>query len=246
MRDFIVVIPSRLASTRLPDKPLRDIAGRPMIARVCEQALKSRARQVIVATDDERIAGACGGLGVDVEMTSPDHASGTDRIAEVADRFAWDDELIVVNVQGDEPLIPPELVDQAAGLLAENGRAGIATLVTPIRKEDEFFGRHTAKVVTDAQGFALYFSRAPVPAAPDGGVPPEARRHVGLYAYRARSLRNVARAPVCAIERLERLEQLRALWIGERIVVADAVVAPPPGVDTEEDLEHVRAIVAAS
>lgn len=242
MQDFVVVIPSRLASARLPNKPLRDIAGRPMIAWVCSRALGSSASRVIVATDDERIAAACGGLGVEIEMTSPDHASGTDRIAEVADSRGWDDDLIVVNVQGDEPLLPPALVDQVARLLAETEAAGMATLMTPFTSKEEFTSADTAKVVVDEHGFALYFSRAPVPASRDGGVPAAARRHVGLYAYRVGSLRRVARTPACSIERLERLEQLRALSIGVRIVVADAEAPPPTGVDTESDLEEVRAI----
>lgn len=242
MQEFVVVIPARLASIRLPGKPLRDIAGRPMIAWTCAQAARSAAARVIVATEDEAIATTCRELGVAVEMTASTHASGTDRIAEVAERLGWPDDLIVVNVQGDEPLLPPALVDQVANLLAANEEADVATLMTPVADERELTSRDTAKVVVDARGFALYFSRAAIPAARDGGLPADARRHVGLYAYRVGALKRIARAPACALEQVERLEQLRALWLGERIVVADAVALPPRGVDTEQDLEHVRAI----
>ncbi len=245
MTDFIVVIPARYGSTRLPGKALADIAGRPMIAWVHDQARRSRAREIIVATDDERIATACREHGARAEMTAADHASGTDRIAELAERCGWDDEQIVVNVQGDEPLLPPKLVSQVADLLAATEAAAIATLTTPVRTEDEFRDPNRVKVVTDREDFALYFSRAPIPhraAGPAGGM---ARRHVGIYAYRAGSLKALSAAPPSPLEREERLEQLRALHLGLRIVVADAVDAPARGVDTQEDLEAIRAIVAS-
>lgn len=245
MTDFMVVIPARYGSTRLPGKALADIAGRPMIAWVHDQACRSPAREVIVATDDERIAAACRKYGARAEMTAADHASGTDRIAELAERRGWDDEQIVVNVQGDEPLLPPKLVSQVADLLAATEAAAIATLTTPVRTEDEFRDPNRVKVVTDREGFALYFSRAPIPhraAGPSGAM---TRRHVGIYAYRAGSLKVLSAAPPSPLEREEQLEQLRALHLGLRIVVADAVDAPARGVDTQEDLEAIRAIVAS-
>jgi 3-deoxy-manno-octulosonate cytidylyltransferase (CMP-KDO synthetase) len=236
---FIVVIPARYASTRLPGKPLKDIAGKPMIEWVYRQAVKSGASDVIVATDDERIVAACRGFEARVEMTSPEHASGTDRIAELARRFEWDDEQIVVNVQGDEPLISPACVAQTARLLAWRPQAAIATLVTPLESETEFRDPNLVKVVTDKDGWALYFSRAPIPWPRDGGMP-AVMRHVGLYAYRAGSLRALSDASPCALEEVERLEQLRALWLGLRIIVGKAAEPPAPAVDTEEDLAKVR------
>lgn len=240
---FTVVIPVRYASVRLPAKPLLDIGGKPMIVRVYEAARRSRAADVVVATDDERIASACRAAGAPVEMTAAHHASGTDRIAELVQRRGFDDDAIVVNVQGDEPLLPPRLVDQVAELLASRAEADLATLVADVRDERSFRDPNVVKVVCDEAGYALYFSRAPIPFPRDAGVPADVRRHVGLYAYRAASLRTLAAAPPCGIERAERLEQLRALWIGLRIAVADAVEVPPRGVDTEEDLTEVRRIV---
>lgn len=245
MTDYIAVIPARYASTRLPGKALADIAGRPMIAWVHEQARRSGARDVIVATDDERIAAACGEHGAQVEMTHADHASGTDRIAELAGRLGWDDGQIVVNVQGDEPLLPPQLVSQVAELLAGTPAADMATLTAPIRTEDEFRDPNTVKVIADRDGFALYFSREAIPHRPVGPPAESARRHIGIYAYRAGRLKALSAAPPCALEREERLEQLRALDLGFRIAVADADDAPPRGVDTQEDLDAVRKIVAA-
>jgi 3-deoxy-manno-octulosonate cytidylyltransferase (CMP-KDO synthetase) len=236
---FIVVIPARYGSSRLPGKPLKDIAGKPMIEWVYRQAVHSGAERVIVATDDERILAACRGFGAPVEMTSAEHASGTDRIAELAARFAWPDEQIVVNVQGDEPLISPLCIAQTARLLGWHPQAAIATLVAPLTSEREFHDPNYVKVVTDADGFALYFSRAPIPWPRDGGMP-AVRRHIGLYAYRAGSLRAISAAAPCALEETEKLEQLRALWLGMRIVVEDAVEPPSPHVDTEEDLAKVR------
>jgi len=243
MSDFFVVIPSRLASERLPRKPLLDIEGRTMIERVYAQAAQSAAREVVIATDSDAIAAACQGFGITAEMTSAAHMSGTDRIAEVAGRRGWSDEQIVVNVQGDEPLIPPALIDQVAELLDGDGEAGMATLMTPLSDPSEYTDPNMVKLVTDRTGGALYFSRSPIPASRDGSIPADARRHIGLYAYRVRCLKQLAAAPVAPPERAERLEQLRALWLGLRIVVADAVQSPARGVDTEEDLEFIRATV---
>jgi 3-deoxy-manno-octulosonate cytidylyltransferase (CMP-KDO synthetase) len=236
---FIAVIPARFASTRLPGKPLKDIAGKPMIEWVYRQTLSSGASDVLVATDDERIAGACRTFGARVELTAADHASGTDRIAELARRFGWDDQQIVVNVQGDEPLISPLCIAQVARLLAWRPEATIATLVAPLGAAGEFHDPNIVKVVTDREGWALYFSRAPIPWPRDGGIP-MVRRHIGLYAYRTGGLKAITSAPPCALEETEKLEQLRALWLGHRIVVADAVEPPSPAVDTEQDLERVR------
>jgi 3-deoxy-manno-octulosonate cytidylyltransferase (CMP-KDO synthetase) len=236
---FIAVIPARYASSRLPGKPLKDIAGKPMIQWVYEQASQSGAAEVIVATDDERIAEACRGFGARAEMTSGGHPSGTDRIAELARRFEWDDRQIVVNVQGDEPLISPLCIAQVARLLGWHADATIATLTSPLTNDSEFHDPNFAKVVTDKDGWALYFSRAPIPWPRDGGVP-AVRRHVGIYAYRAGGLRAISAAPPCALEETEKLEQLRALWLGFRIIVADAAEPPSPHVDTEEDLQKIR------
>ena len=244
MTEFTVVVPARYASTRLPGKPLADIGGRPMIAWVHEQAARSGAAEVVVATDDERIAAACEAFGAHAEMTGAEHASGTDRIAELARRLGWDDGRIVVNVQGDEPLLPPALIAQVAALLDEHADAGLATLMTRIGSEQEFRDPNIVKVVTDRAGYAIYFSRAPIPWPRDGdaGSP---RRHIGLYAYRVGELKAISAEPPCTLETIERLEQLRALWLGYRIAIADAAEPPPRGVDTPEDLEAVRAAVAA-
>jgi len=246
MAPFVVVIPARLASERLPRKALLDICGKSMIERVYQRARSSRATEVIVATDAPEIEVACRGFGAHVELTATTHASGTDRIAEVATRSGWPDDEIVVNVQGDEPLIPPELIDQVARLLADDRAAGMATLMTPLATPDEYRDSHMAKVVTSRDGAAIYFSRAPIPASRDGSVPPDARRHIGLYAYRVGCLKRIAAAPVAPPEAAERLEQLRALWLGERIAIADAVVPPARGVDTLADIELIRRLVSAN
>ncbi|HEX9708011.1 MAG TPA: 3-deoxy-manno-octulosonate cytidylyltransferase [Steroidobacteraceae bacterium] len=248
---FRVVIPARHASTRLPGKPLALIAGMPMILYVHRLALRSGASEVIVATDDERIRAVCAAAGADVEMTARDHASGTDRIAELAALRGWPEDAIVVNVQGDEPMLPPALIGQAAALLAANPAAAIATLATPVATEEEYLDPNVVKVVTRDDGQALYFSRAPIPWDREGAdaVPLSAtrhhgaRRHLGIYAYRVSALRALASAPATTLERRERLEQLRALQMGLAIVVADAVEAPGPGVDTEEDLGRVEDLV---
>jgi 3-deoxy-manno-octulosonate cytidylyltransferase (CMP-KDO synthetase) len=242
---FVAVIPARYASTRLPGKPLKDIAGKPMIEWVYRQTAESGAAEVIVATDDERIVAACRGFGARVELTSAEHPSGTDRIAELARRFAWDDAQIVVNVQGDEPLISPLNIAQTARLLGWHPQAAIATLTAPLGSEAEFHDPNFVKVVTDKDGWALYFSRAPIPWPRDGGSP-AARRHIGLYAYRAGGLKAISAAPPCALEDVEKLEQLRALWLGQRIIVANAVEPPSPHVDTEEDLAKVRRFLERS
>lgn len=236
---FIAVIPARYGSTRLPGKPLKEIAGKPMIEWVYRQTVQSGASEVIVATDDERIVAACRKFGAPVELTSTEHASGTDRIAELARRLAWADEQIVVNVQGDEPLISPLCIAQAARLLGWHPQAAIATLTAPLGSEAEFKDPNFVKVVSDRDGWALYFSRAPIPWPRDGGQP-AARRHIGLYAYRVASLKAISAAPPCALEETEGLEQLRALWLGLKIIVANAAEPPSPHVDTEEDLAKIR------
>ena len=241
--EFIAVIPARYASTRLPGKPLADINGRTVIERVYRQATQSGAAEVIVATDDERIEAACRAFGARAELTAAEHASGTDRIAELARRFGWPAERIVVNVQGDEPFLPPRLIAQTAELLAARPTAAVATLMTALTSEAQFRDPNYAKLVLDREGFALYFSRAPIPWPRDGAVT-EAKRHIGLYGYRAAALLELAATPPCALEEIERLEQLRALWLGMKIVVGEAEALPPPHVDTPDDLELARRYAA--
>jgi 3-deoxy-manno-octulosonate cytidylyltransferase (CMP-KDO synthetase) len=250
---FTVVIPARYASSRLPGKPLQDIAGKPMIQHVWQQACLSGAQQVVVATDDQRIAEACEGFGAKVVMTRVDHNSGTDRLAEVATALGLAPDAIVVNVQGDEPLIPPSIIDQVAANLANNPQAAMATLAEPIEEAQALFNPNVVKVVTDKTGLALTFSRAPLPWARDAfavnkeqlpaGVP--YRRHIGIYSYRAQFLHDFVSWGPCWLEDTECLEQLRALWHGVRIHVADALEAPPAGVDTPEDLARVRQLLGA-
>jgi len=250
---FTVVIPARFASSRLPGKPLQDIAGKPMIQHVWEQACKSSAQQVVVATDDARIVEACQGFGAQVVLTRVDHNSGTDRLAEVATAMGLAADAIVVNVQGDEPLIPPVIIDQVAANLAANPQAAIATLAEPIEDVQALFNPNVVKVVSDKTGLALTFSRAPLAWARDAfaksrdelpaGVP--YRRHIGIYAYRTQFLHDFVAWGPCWLEDTECLEQLRALWHGVRIHVADALQAPPAGVDTPEDLERVRRLLGA-
>jgi 3-deoxy-manno-octulosonate cytidylyltransferase (CMP-KDO synthetase) len=250
---FHVVIPARYASTRLPGKPLLDIGGRPMVQCVVERACASGADEVLVATDDARIAAVVtdprrAGASIAV-MTDPDLPSGTDRVAAVAAARGWNDATVVVNVQGDEPFIPPALIDQAARLLEADPAAGIATLATPVRSLEEFLDPNVVKVVTAEDGAALYFSRAPIPwtrdAAPAGLASQRdhagALRHVGLYAYRVGTLRRITSLPPSMLEMREKLEQLRALENGVRIVVGSCVQAPVAGVDTAHDLEKARA-----
>ncbi|MFG3451389.1 MULTISPECIES: 3-deoxy-manno-octulosonate cytidylyltransferase [Pseudomonadaceae] len=250
---YTVVIPARYASTRLPGKPLQDIAGKPMIRHVWEQACKSGAQRVVVATDNRKILEACEGFGAEALLTRVEHNSGTDRLAEVADRLGLAADAIVVNVQGDEPLIPPSVIDQVALNLASHPEAAIATLAEPIGDSQALFNPNVVKVVSDINGLALTFSRAPLPWARDefahdreslpSAVP--YRRHIGIYAYRAGFLADFVAWGPCWLENTECLEQLRALWHGIRIHVADAVEAPPAGVDTAEDLDRVRKLLGA-
>lgn len=248
MNDFKIVVPARFASTRLPGKPLADIAGKPMVVRVAEAAAQAGASEVLVATDDQRVADAVTQYGIAVAMTRPDHPSGTDRIAEVAAQRGWGDEVIVVNVQGDEPLLDPRLVAAVAAELAADAEAAIATASHPIHDPAEFFNPNAVKVVTDIRGRALYFSRAPIPWARDAfaasretlpsGLLPQ--RHIGLYAYRTGFLQRYQALAPAPCEQWESLEQLRALWHGFPIRVMSCRDAPAAGVDTPEDLERVR------
>lgn len=255
---FTVIIPARHASTRLPAKPLADIHGKPMVVRVAERASACGAAAVVVATDHEEVRDAVERHGFAAMMTRADHASGTDRLAEVVARLGLADDEIVVNLQGDEPLMPAVLVAEVVHTLAQRTSAAIATAAHPITDAAELWSPHAVKVVCDRQGYALYFSRAPIPYARDafstlrpGAAPhaiPEglpALRHIGLYAYRVGFLRTYAALAPAPIERFESLEQLRAVWHGHRIAVAVTAVAPPPGVDTPEDLERVRRTFAA-
>jgi 3-deoxy-manno-octulosonate cytidylyltransferase (CMP-KDO synthetase) len=226
MTDFVVVIPARYASTRLPGKPLRDINGKTMLQHVYERGVESGASDVIIATDDERIAGAAEEFGATVCMTRDDHQSGTDRIAEVSDIFDWDDSQVVVNLQGDEPAMPPALLGQCAALL-DDPQADIATLASPLASESDRDNPNVVKAVLDDQGYALYFTRAAVPVA---------LHHHGIYAYRCGVLRRIVAARQSKLEIAERLEQLRALSMGMRIRVGIPDVRPGAGVDTEEDL----------
>jgi 3-deoxy-manno-octulosonate cytidylyltransferase (CMP-KDO synthetase) len=238
---FHVVIPARYASTRFPGKPLADLGGKPMVVRVCERAAKSGAASVQVATDDERIAQAVRAHGHAAVMTRADHASGTDRIAEVARKSKLREREIVVNVQGDEPLIPPKLIAQVAALLAAKRDASVSTACHPI-PQAEAASPNVVKVVLDAQGHALYFSRAQIPYPREaGGV---CYRHAGIYAYRVSFLRTYSRLRAPALEKAEALEQLRVLWHGYRIAVAVSKAEVPPGVDTPEDLEAVRRMLS--
>lgn len=251
---FRVVVPARFASTRLPAKPLADLCGKPMVVRTLERAAESGAAEVWVATDHPDVATAVSAHGGQVVMTREDHPSGTDRLAEVVERLGWSDDSIVVNVQGDEPLIDPAVVRTVAHVLADAPEAAIATAAHPIRSAEAFFNPAVVKVVCDAAGNALYFSRAPVPwprdaFAKDRSVLPTdlpALHHVGLYAYRVRFLRQYAQLAPSPLEGVEMLEQLRALWHGHRIRVLTLDAAPAAGVDTEEDLARVRAILEAA
>ena len=251
MKSFTVVIPARFASTRLPGKPLLDIGGKPMIQHVWERALESGAVRVLIATDDARVETACREFGADVVMTSDKHESGTDRINEVVSQLQLDDTAIVVNVQGDEPFMPPQNIRQVAELAAIAG-TDISTLHVPITRIEEYLDPNTVKLVADEDGRALYFSRAPVPWHRDAPLDSSGRpatfsgavRHLGIYAYRVAALRKFSAAHACELEMTEKLEQLRALWLGMTIRTAVANSAPSSGVDTAEDLEAVRALCA--
>jgi len=247
MSQFVVVIPARYASTRLPGKPLRLIAGEPMIQHVYRIATQSAADEVWIATDDERIEAAAKGFGANVAMTSTEHTSGTERLAEVCDQQRWPDELIVVNLQGDEPLMPPSLIDQCAGLLA-SGAADMGTLASELFAPEDYEDSNVAKVIVDAEDNALYFSRAAIPFSRDRDTLDAARgaalRHHGMYSYRRHVLAQLVASEPCVMEECEKLEQLRALWLGIRLKVGRANVRPGPGVDTEEDLAKVTAELA--
>ena len=250
--DFRVVIPARYASSRLPGKPLADIGGKVMVLHVLERALESGAQSVVVATDDERVQRAVLAAGRHAIMTSPYHASGTERLVEVVETLGWHDDTLIVNVQGDEPLIDPQLIISAARQLALHTDAVMATLAHPISDRADFMNPNVVKVITDKQGYALYFSRAPIPWPRDAfaanqpmplGLQP--LRHIGLYAYRAGFLRTYAKLTPSPLDHYEMLEQLRVLWHGYRISLGIAADAPAPGVDTPEDLERVRSLFAS-
>ncbi len=247
---IVLVIPSRYASTRLPGKPLRLLAGKPMIQHVFERAKDASDEvgfdEIIIATDDDRIQKTCEKFGANVCMTSVEHETGSDRLAEVVKLNNWPDNTIVVNLQGDEPLTPIANLKQVANNLANNSEASIATLATPLSSEKEYSDPNIVKVVSDKNGMALYFSRASIPFQRDEGVDQVndfALRHIGIYAYRAGYLKNFAEMESCQIEQLEKLEQLRAMWHGARIHVAVAEEVPGHGVDTEEDLLAVEKIL---
>lgn len=248
---FRVVVPARFGSTRLPGKALLALAGKPLIEWVCLRARASRAAAVLVATDDPRIAQAAERIGIEAVLTSGAHVSGTDRIAEVASTQRWSDTDIVVNLQADEPLMPPALIDQVSDLLQAHGWASIATLASAARSVDELLDTSVVKVVVDRRGRALYFSRAPIPwhrEGASGGLATQqrcagARRHIGLYAYRVAALKRLAELEPTPLEQLERLEQLRALENGLDIVVGEARERPGQDVNTAEDLEKVRAVL---
>jgi 3-deoxy-manno-octulosonate cytidylyltransferase (CMP-KDO synthetase) len=257
---FIALIPARLGSSRLPGKPLLDLAGVPMVVRVAWRAVASGAARVVVCADDEQILAACRRHGLEAILTAADHETGTDRLCEAARLLDLAPDLIVVNVQGDEPLIPPEAIRAVAELLEARADCDIATCAHRLHLRDELFDPNVVKVVTDAGGTALLFSRAPIPwsrelfagawSARPAGLPEilppevEAMRHVGLYAYRAEFLLRFSRLQPAPIEQAEKLEQLRALWHGSRIAVMRVDSALPPGVDTADDLARVRAVLA--
>ena len=245
--EFLVVIPARLGSTRLPRKPLADIGGKPMVIRVAERAQQSNAQSVVVATDSPEIQAACDEYRIECLLTSADHPTGTDRIAEVAQLLKLPADTLVVNVQGDEPLIPPELINQVAQTLADNAACSISTVAVPIVDASEINNPNVVKVVLNRFNEALYFSRAAIPFVRDPASEQATThlRHLGIYAYRADFLEAYTRLEPSPPEQAEALEQLRALWNGYRIAVYTASEAPPAGVDTAEDLERVRRILAS-
>lgn len=245
-----MLIPARMASSRLPDKPLADIAGLPMVVRVAQRAALSGALRCVVAADDDRILRACERNGVEAVATRADHPSGSDRLAEACALLGLDGDDLVVNVQGDEPLIDPGLIGAVADTLRAHPACAMSTAAHAIDRRDDWLNPNVVKVVLDRDGIAHYFSRAPIPWWRDGmaqgeGLPsPAPLRHIGLYAYRAAFLRRFPSLPVAPTEQLESLEQLRALWHGERISVHLTPHAPGPGVDTPQDLERVRALLS--
>ena len=244
--DFLVVIPARLGSSRLPRKPLADIGGKPMVIRVAERAKESSAHSVVVATDSPEILAVCDEHRIECLLTSADHPTGTDRIAEVAQLLKLPPNALVVNVQGDEPLIPLALINQVAQTLADNAQCAISTVAVPITEKSEIDNPNVVKVVLNRAGEALYFSRAPIPYVRDAQLEKkiEHLRHLGIYAYRADFLQAYARLDPAPQEQVEALEQLRALWNGYRIAVHIASEAPPAGIDTPEDLERVRQLIS--
>ena len=248
---FHVVVPARYGSTRLPGKPLLDLLGKTMIQRVALQAMKSSAEVVVVATDDSRVAESAVAAGSEALITSSEHASGSDRVMEVAEKFDWGDDEIVVNVQGDEPLIPSEVIDQVAAVLHSQEDVGVATLMEVINDAEDVFNPNVVKVAIDARGRALYFSRAPIPWSRaqfgnDHAVELNSNwfRHIGIYAYRIWALRKFVNLPRSALETIESLEQLRFLENGVPIAVQNAVLPVPGGVDTPQDAERVRNVIA--
>lgn len=242
---FIAIVPARFASTRLPGKPLADIAGKPMVVHVMERALESGASRVIVATDNEEVQLAVEAAGGEVCLTSPDHNSGTERLAEVIERYGFHDDEVIVNVQGDEPMIPPVIIRQVANNLAKS-EAGMATLAVPIDSVEEAFNPNAVKVVIDSKGYAIYFSRATIPwdrnrfSVSTDEIGDFYLRHIGIYAYRAGFVRRYVNWQPSPLEQIEMLEQLRVLWYGEKIHVDKAKEVPTVGVDTPEDLFRVR------
>lgn len=251
MAPFKVVIPARLGSTRLPRKVLRPLAGKPLVQWVWEAARACGAGEVVIAADNEEVLAACRAFGADARLTDPGHQSGTDRIDEIARAAGWSDDTLVVNLQGDEPLMQPQLVREAAELLAGDSAADIATLCHPLHTREDWLNPNFVKVVKDTRDYALYFSRAPIPWKREGTAAesplPEglAFRHIGLYAYRVGALRRFSALPPADLETCEMLEQLRALSHGLRIKVGVSAVPPPRGVDTEDDLAAVAALLAA-
>jgi len=243
---YNIVIPARYDSSRLPGKPLADINGKPMIRHVYERARESGAAEVVIATDNTLVRAAAEAFGASVCMTRADHESGTDRLCEVLDTLGWLDDTVVVNLQGDEPLMPPAIIDQVANNLLQHPAADCATLYTNLGA-DEARDPNIVKLVTDAEGYALYFSRAVIPFVrdPDAVRTPVYKRHLGLYAYTGRLLRLFRELPPCELEQTEKLEQLRLLWNGRRIHAAPALALPGHGVDTAADLERVRSLLAS-
>lgn len=250
--DFKIVIPARYGSSRLPGKPLMDINGKPMIWHTYQRAIETGINpdNIVIATDNQEIYEVMQGFNAHVVMTDVNHESGTDRLAEVAEKLGWADDTVVVNVQGDEPLLPHELITQTAQAMTTGGNVGMATLACPMTSEQEVLDKNCVKVVCNQNGKALYFSRAPIPFCRDGfqaellsadGGP--WNRHIGMYAYTVSTLKALNKAPVAQIESLEKLEQLRAMWLGIEIQVRIISKAPGHGVDTLEDLERVREIV---
>lgn len=247
MNSFKIVIPARYASTRFPAKPLVDLCGKPLLQHVYECACKTGAETIVIATDDERIASAAEGFGAIVCMTSENHVSGTDRIVEVAEKMDWNDDDIVVNLQGDEPLTPEKIIVQVANNLHKNAAAVCATLSASLASVEDVTNPNVVKVVADINGYALYFSRASIPYERDQVITKESlslyQRHIGIYAYRVSFLKQYSLLPVCDLEKHESLEQLRILWNGKKIHVEEAVELPGHGVDTPEDLAQVKKII---